>query len=273
MTYFLAGWDKYSTLWACPLVRGYHPTHLSIIYTCSQRKHLSTWSMHQFICEASIGQCHWAEKDITENTEGHSKGRMIGKKGAQPSFTNLRNLSSKAVLKIYNDSGNSKMQGTPKSIPNFRIKNYYMSLYTVLGKMGFDASRGRGSYKIHVCETTKTCSASDWPQTDTGDRQCYKATCVTHSKYIFLGIVKIDFFKVVPFEWYCPLVGLMIKRGIECCPLVITNVKQGVRGILMGRYSNSAATLVFSIPDQIVVWIGSRPKVIRHQHESKKNRA
>ncbi len=32
-------------------------------------------------------------------------------------------------------------------------------------------------------------------------------------------------FKVVPFEWYCPLVGLMIKRGIERCPLVVTNVK------------------------------------------------
>ncbi len=31
--------------------------------------------------------------------------------------------------------------------------------------------------------------------------------------------------KVVPFEWYCPLVGLMIKRGIERCPLVVTNVK------------------------------------------------
>ncbi len=31
--------------------------------------------------------------------------------------------------------------------------------------------------------------------------------------------------KVVPFEWYCPLVGLMIKRGRERCPLVVNDVK------------------------------------------------
>ncbi len=31
--------------------------------------------------------------------------------------------------------------------------------------------------------------------------------------------------KVVPFEWYCPLVRLIIKWGIERCPLVVTNVK------------------------------------------------
>ncbi len=30
--------------------------------------------------------------------------------------------------------------------------------------------------------------------------------------------------KVVPFEWYCPLVGLMVKQRIERCPLVVTKL-------------------------------------------------
>ncbi len=34
-----------------------------------------------------------------------------------------------------------------------------------------------------------------------------------------------DSFKVVPFEWYCPPVELMVKQRIERCPLVVTNIK------------------------------------------------
>ncbi len=50
-------------------------------------------------------------------------------------------------------------------------------------------------------------------------------------QYFLLGSQTIIWYddekdiKVVPFEWYCPLEGFMIKRGIEHCPLVVTNVK------------------------------------------------
>ncbi len=36
-------------------------------------------------------------------------------------------------------------------------------------------------------------------------------------------------------------------QRIERCPLVVSNIKQGVRGILIGQYSKSATILVFSI--------------------------
>ena len=54
-------------------------------------------------------------------------------------------------------------------------------------------------------------------------------------------------FKVLWAEWYCPLLEMVVKWGVQCCPLVIIDVELCIRSILIGRYLNSSIRLVFSI--------------------------
>ena len=54
-------------------------------------------------------------------------------------------------------------------------------------------------------------------------------------------------FKVLQGFWKCPLLEMVVKWGMRCCPLFIIDVEWWIRSILMRQYLNSAIRLVFFI--------------------------
>ena len=57
----------------------------------------------------------------------------------------------------------------------------------------------------------------------------------------------LSYIQVLRAEWWCPLLDMVVKLGMQCCPLVGIGVELCIRSILMGRYLNSAIRLVFLI--------------------------
>ncbi len=70
-------------------------------------------------------------------------------------------------------------------------------------------------------------------------------------------------FKLVPFEWYCHPVGLIVKQRIERCPLVVisTSLRKFVYSRVLGGYylKRAKAMVGWSLAWQIDRYKGKNP--------------